>query len=86
MPESALDSNAKQLNAIRPIGTAVEVTNTAESITVTGVARLASVAGGQYGLNVAASIEIPAGGVEYIAVRDGDTLNVSGTINVLQVA
>ena len=79
--KQAIDSNSKPVPALRPAA-ATDVTSTTQAITEDGVVRLVAAADASYGINVAASVDLPAGVVEYIRVAKGDTLYVFGTINV----
>ena len=85
MTTQARDTNASSIPALHLVGTATNVSTATHSVTIDGVARIASTAGCTYGLGVAASILLPAGAVEYVAVQAGQDIQVVGIANILVV-
>jgi len=82
MAEQPTDQNGRAISAARVVGSATNTTDTTYAVPAgTTVLRIASTAGCTYGVDVAASVLLPAGAIEYIGVRGGETVNVTGTAN-----
>ena len=76
-----MDQHSNAVQALRPVA-AVDRTDTTQNILRDGCVRLTAAADATYGINVAATVSLPAGAVEYIRVAKGDVLYIGGTINV----
>jgi hypothetical protein len=80
-----IDGNSKPVPVLRP-GTGVNVTDTTSAATTSDVVRLCSVAGCQYAIGAAGTVELPAGAIEYIKVTIGETITVVDTCNITQMS
>jgi len=85
MARMAVDVNGDAIPAVR-VGTATNTTDTTYAAVSKGVARLTSSAGCTYGINVAASVVLPAGVVEYVSVFAGDVITIAGTCNISEAS
>jgi len=85
MATQAQDSNSGTIPVVKP-SSATDYTGTTTPPLTSNVVRMVSTAGGKYGVNGTATVDLPAGVVEYIRVEYGDTITVSGTFNISEVS
>jgi hypothetical protein len=87
MATQAQDGNSGTIPVVRP-ASATDYSGTTTPAMSTNVIRLVSIAGGKYGIGAGATatVELPAGVVEYVRVNIGDTIIVSGTFNISEVS